>query len=80
MPLDCGFFAYCRRLGRGLEDYKIGLAMMTDVPGDRDHDQLYLMIPIDSKQAKKIERAILVIKSSERIVEFGIDRVSQDKI
>ncbi len=80
MPLDLGFFVYCRELGRGEDKFRLGTAMMTDVAGDRKLDTLYLMIPIEPKQARKIERVLLVTNSSERLIEIGIARDSQEKL
>lgn len=80
VPLEKGFFVYCRELGRGDEEFRVGTAMMTDVAGDRQLDTLYIMIPLDAEKARQIEKVLLVVKSDERIVEVGIDKDSQDKI
>ena len=89
MPLEEGFFVYCRKLTREDDGFRIGTAMMTDVEGDRSLDTLYIMVPVDPEQARKIERVFFVTKSEERVdeiqaynleVEIGIDKVSQEKI
>ena len=80
MPVEEGFFVYCRELGRGEDKLRVGTAMMTDVGGDRRLDTLYMMIPVKPEQARTIERAFLVTNSTERIIEIGIDKESQDQI
>ena len=37
------------------------------------------VIPVEPEQARKIERVLFVTKSEERIVEIGIDKISQEK-
>ena len=78
--LERGFFVYCRELGREEDNFRVGTAMMTDVGGDRSLDTLYIMIPVEVEQARKIERILLIVDSSERVVEVGVDRESQRKI
>jgi hypothetical protein len=80
MPLEEGFFVYCRKLTREDDGFRIGTAMMTDVPGDRSLDTLYIMVPVEPEQARKIERVFFVTKSEERIVEIEVDKISQEKI
>jgi len=76
------FFVYCRELGRGEEKFRLGTAMMTDVGGNRTEDTLYIMIPVDSEQAKRIERVYLVVRSrvGEQVIGYEVDRISQEKI
>ncbi len=60
MPLDRGFFVYCRELGREDDKYRVSTAIMTDVEGDRSKDKLYMMIPVEPETARKIERVFLL--------------------
>jgi len=68
MPPKPGFFVYCRELGK--EGYRIGTAMMMDVPGNRSLDTLYMMIPMTVERANELQRVIFVSKSSVEEIEI----------
>ena len=77
MSTKPGFFVYCRELGREENKSRIGTAIMLGVGGSREHDTLYLMIPMNVERAKKLRRVIFI--TSEEREEIEIDRYEQNE-
>ena len=78
LPREC-FFVYCRNL-LGEDQYRVGVARLTDVPGNRENESLYMMIPVEPELARQLDKVSFRNNSTGEIVEIQVDRTSRDKI
>ena len=71
---DRAVFVQCRFLSE--DETRVGCAVMTTVPTPWERKEpFYIMIPIDTSYARRIERAFLIINGEQ--VEVNLDELTQ---